>query len=643
MEYRPYLKTRKEGLKTYNAAVQANREPHLPVLEEEVHNLNQLTRIPLGTHSIPLEDVLGSVSSGRSYAFACNFMPILESDTEFAGKWSVLYESVMEEGLRDPIKVLEYLGKYWLIEGNKRVSVMKSIGGEYIEADVTRVLPAKTEEPEIIAYYEYCAFSKKTGIYDLLFTMPGMYHRLSRLPGMHAENQWTEDEILSLRKVFHYFRSAYRTILGEKKSMPVGNAFLMWLTAFGYEDVKDETLDLVTERVRLMSAEFETHSESVNLVMDSEQSAPQPSLIGSLFRPARIKAAFLYTRPVQESAWCYWHEMGRLEAQAKMGDRLETVSKIVPSRTDAEQVLTELIHDGYTAIFATSPVMLNSFIEPSLNHPDTKLLVCSQLAGYNHVRTYYLRFWEGKFLLGMAAGILSRNGKIGYIADYPIFGAPSMINAFAAGARMVNPDAKIYLNWTSLDSFDAQEPFHDPEIRVICNRDLTAPNQDSREAGLYFRESGGSHSVAALIPRWGVFYRQVIEQIRDGSFDAVDTRKSALNYWWGLSSDMLDIAFSKRFDPYAVRLINAMKEQLREGAFTPFEGEQRDQNGVLHCTADRRLSPADVLCMDYLAENVIGTLPDVNELTASARPLIKLQGIHSATRPDASTINWTRK
>jgi basic membrane lipoprotein Med (substrate-binding protein (PBP1-ABC) superfamily) len=59
-----------------------------------------------------------------------------------------------------------------------------------------------------------------------------------------------------------------------------------------------------------------------------------------------------------------------------------------------------------------------------------------------------------------------------------------MINAFAAGARMVNPDARIFLNWTSLQSYDPAEPFHDPEINVVCNRDLTAPNPGSRESGL---------------------------------------------------------------------------------------------------------------------------------------------------------------
>ena len=152
-----------------------------------------------------------------------------------------------------------------------------------------------------------------------------------------------------------------------------------------------------------------------------------------LFRPSKIKAAFLYTNPVEESAWNYWHEMGRLEVQEKLGGKVETVSLVTPSRTEAEEAIARLIKEKYSVIFATSPVMLNSCIEPSLKHPETKLLVSSQLAGYHHVRTYYLRFYEAKFLLGMAAGMLSSNGKIGYIADYPIYGSPSMINAFALG------------------------------------------------------------------------------------------------------------------------------------------------------------------------------------------------------------------
>ena len=346
---------------------------------------------------------------------------------------------------------------------------------------------------------------------------------------------------------------------------------------------------------------------------------------------------------MEDSAWNYWHNLGRLEAEEKLGGRLETTACIVPSRSDFNEVIDKLIADGYSAIFATSPVMLNSAIEPALEHPEVKFLCCSLLSNYTNIRTYYIRFHEAKFLLGLAAGILSDNGKIGYIADYPIYGTPAAANAFALGARMVNPNAKIYLNWFSATWFNPANPFEDPEIRVICNRDITAPKHEARDYGLYVRQENEINNMATLIPHWGPFYRMMAERILNGTFGQSESKDNVTNYWWGISSDIVDVAFSSRFDPYAARIIHHFREHLGEGSFTPFEGELKDQNGVLRCTANRRLTPAEVLCMDYLADNIVGTLPSMDELIESARPLVRLQGIHGELKPQLSAFSWNRK
>ena len=642
MDTKSYDKARQLGLRAYSQAISRGEDPYLPVLEEKVPTLNTLDRMSLGIQNIPLQRVLGSVSRGRSYAFARNFMPILETHSEFSAKWSALYESVVDEGLRDPVKICEYMGYYYLVEGNKRVSVMKFVGAEYIEGDVTRVVPLREDTPESTAYFEYCDFAKATGLYDLYFSRPGSYERLSSLPGMKSGEAWSPDDVLSLRKIYHYFFTAYQQVMQDQPALPAGDAFLRWLLAFGYEDVRDEALSDVTKSLKLMQEEFLQREDAMNLVLEHTDAAPAPGLLKALFRPSRIKAAFLYTRPVRESAWNYWHDLGRLEAEEKMKGRVETVSRVVPSRTEAGEEIEKLVKEGVNVIFATSPVMLNSCVEPALKHPETRLLVCSQLAGYHHVHTYYLRFYEAKFLLGMLAGILSRNGKIGYIADYPIYGSPSMINAFAVGARMVNPDARVYLNWTSLQNYDQKEPFHDPEIQVICNRDLTAPNPDSRDSGIYVRENGEIRSMATLLPRWGIFYRHVMEQMLKGVFDsASETSSSSLSYWWGIASDTLDLAFSSRCPAPTVRLIRNLLDQFRSQSFTPFEGELRDQKGTVRCAAEMRLTPAEVLCMDYLADCVIGTLPSPEELVPSARSLLMTQGIGSLAEADVGSISWT--
>ena len=640
-----YSRARREGLRVYQAAIQANADPYLPVLEDLEPNLSQLSRLSLGILTIPLDRVVGSVSQGRSYAFANGFLPILESGSEFASKWERLCESVEAEGVNQPITALEYLGYYYVIEGNKRTSVMKFLNATDIEADVTRVYPPKSDDPRVVSYYEYCDFTKETGLYGILFTRPGSYRKLLSLPGVRAGEKWTDDEIASLRKLFHYFSEQYRIQMKDKHVQLCGDAFLIYLTAFGYQEVRDDDLEKTGERIKLMAREFELRDGRVNLVMEREpaKAATAVPLISALFRPSKVKAAFLFNRSIEDSAWNYWHNLGRLEAEEKLGGKLETVTRIVPSRADFAGEISDLIADGYTAIFATSPVMLNSAIEPALSHPDVKFLCCSLLSNYTNIRTYYIRFYEAKFLLGLAAGILSENGKIGYIADFPIYGTPAAANAFALGARMVNPQAKIYLNWFSASWFNADRPFEDPEIRVVCNRDITAPNRDARDYGLYLRNGEEIINMATLIPRWGPFYRMMIERLLNGTFNQSESKDNVTNYWWGLGSHILDVAFSSRFDPYAARIINHFREELRTGAFSPFEGELRDQSGALRCAADRRLTPAEILCMDYLADNIVGTLPQLDELIESARPLVRLQGIHGELKPQLSAFSWNRK
>ena len=638
-----YGKFRREGLRVYSAAIQNNTDPYLPVLENRVSNLSQLSRLSLGVMSVPLSRVIGSVSQGRSFAFTEGFLPILEGGSEFASKWERLYESVESEGLHQPITALEYMGYYYVIEGNKRVSVSRCMEAGEIDADVTRVLPEKTGDPDVVAYYEYCDFSRESGLYDILFTRPGSYQKLVSLPGVRPGEQWAEDDILSLRKIFHYFVEAYFRTMKGKKAIPAGDAFLSYLIAFGYQNVRNEDLEKTTERVRLMSGEFEVLDGKVKLVTDTDSTTVQAPLLTSLFRPSKVRAAFLFNRSIDDSAWNYWHNLGRLEVEEKLGDKVETAARIVPSRADFSDAINELIRDGYTAIFATSPVMLNSTIQPALEHPEVSFLCCSLLSNYKNIRAYYIRFYEAKFLLGMAAGILSESGKIGYIADYPIYGTPSAANAFAIGARMVNPSARIYLNWTSASWYNASNPFEDPEIRVICNRDITAPNHNARDYGLYLRNGSEIINMATLIPRWGRFYRTMVEMIQKGTFHAAAEKEAVTNYWWGLGSNILDVAFSTRFDPYAARTIRYFRHELGDGSFSPFEGEIRDQRGQLRCAADQRLTPAEILCMDYLVDNIVGSLPQEEDLIETARPLVRLQGIHGELEPDLSQFSWNGK
>ena len=149
MAYDDYLKAQKLALKAYKNKTVRGAYPYLPVLDEILSHVRIEREEILGTVNIPLKQVVGTSSAGRTQAFASNFMPLLDYGSEFATKWSTLYDAQIEEGIHTPIKAYEFLNKYYVIEGNKRTSVLKYVDSPTIAAEVIRKVPRLTDDPEM--------------------------------------------------------------------------------------------------------------------------------------------------------------------------------------------------------------------------------------------------------------------------------------------------------------------------------------------------------------------------------------------------------------------------------------------------------------------------------------------------------------
>ena len=130
---------------------------------------------------VPAESIVGTKTSGRHTAFAPNFMPLLEADTEFAAKWSNLCEAHLEEGIHTPIIAFEFMNRFYVQEGNKRVSVLKYYGAVKIAGTVTRLIPARNDSLENRIYYEFLDFYKLSQINYVHFSRTGGYAKLQTL------------------------------------------------------------------------------------------------------------------------------------------------------------------------------------------------------------------------------------------------------------------------------------------------------------------------------------------------------------------------------------------------------------------------------------------------------------------------------
>ena len=637
-----YARARKLGLKEYHARLQRRENPYLPVLAELDEQFNALARRQLGLIQVPVSKVVGTASKGRTNAFAANFMPILDPGSEFSTKWAALYDGIVADGLRQPVKMLEYLNKYYLVEGNKRVSVMKYLDAVSIEAEVTRVIPQRTDALENRLYFEYLPFYEDTQINYLWFSKPGSVARLYELTGRQMGVRWTSEERTDFQAAYMRFRAAYKAHGGE---LPIttGDAFLIYLKACGYAEAPRKYDREIRGEVKALWPEFEKDErpDSVTLIMQSEEMKKGGSLFSTLFGPGRVKVGFLYSRPIAESAWNYWHDLGRINLENDLGDRVETTACVCadPERYEAE--IERLISENHALIFTTSPVMLAASMKASVKHPESRILNCSLLASWRRVRSYYLRIYEAKFLVGMIAGAMTRTGHIGYVADYPICGIAASVNAFALGARMVNPRAVVVLNWSTRLDFDPERPFDDPLVDIISSRDVSAPGHQDVESGLYSVTGGQKRSLAIPVFDWSRIYESLTRSVLKGNWEEDGAAKTrAVNYWWGLSSDAIDIVMAEDIDAGLRRLVELVKAHIREGVFWPFEGLIRDRDGVARCPADGRLTPADLIAMDWLTDNVIGAFPVIADLKPQARALVELQGIREVDLPVAGQFSW---
>ena len=210
------------------------RYPYLPVLDEILSHVDIKTEQPLGQIQIPLDFVVVTITAGRTVSFASYFMPILDVGTEFALKWANLSEAQINEGIRDPIVAYEYMNRYYVVEGNKRVSVLKYFKAASVSAVVTRKIPVFSEDDEEIKiYYEFMKFNEITGLNSIEFTKAGRAETLLKL--MNKTEKWDDDTRLDFNKILFNFSRAYKFHGGNKLPITIGDALTAFMTVYGYE------------------------------------------------------------------------------------------------------------------------------------------------------------------------------------------------------------------------------------------------------------------------------------------------------------------------------------------------------------------------------------------------------------------------
>ena len=110
-----YLRALKQGQKCYRSAILHGKYPYPQVLDEILDESMNAAQVEMGMVEIPADQIVGTKTAGRKSSFAANFMPLMPLESEFGAKWSQLCMAhLSDEGIREPIRCFEYLGRFYV-------------------------------------------------------------------------------------------------------------------------------------------------------------------------------------------------------------------------------------------------------------------------------------------------------------------------------------------------------------------------------------------------------------------------------------------------------------------------------------------------------------------------------------------------
>jgi basic membrane protein A and related proteins len=332
-----------------------------------------------------------------------------------------------------------------------------------------------------------------------------------------------------------------------------------------------------------------------------------------------LKAAWLYVAPLTDTGWVRQHDEGRKAVQAALGDKVKTTFvENVPEGADAERVIRDLASQGNKLIFTPSFGYMEATMRVASEFPDVRF---ESITGYKtsaNVATANARYYEGRYLAGIAAGRMTKTNIAGYVAGFPIPEVLQGINAFTLGMRSVNPKAQVKVVWLNAwfdppRERDAAIVLMNQEADVLAfhtasNAVMIAAQERGKMAVAYhsdMRKIAPDAQIAAVTHQWGAYYTQRTKAAMDGSW------KSG-SVWGGIKEGMIRVdAFGPKVPAAVIMEVNAAQKAIGAGKIKPFAAGKTDvldnEGGVMIAKGEA-LTDAQILNMNVFVSGVVGKI-----------------------------------
>jgi simple sugar transport system substrate-binding protein len=327
-----------------------------------------------------------------------------------------------------------------------------------------------------------------------------------------------------------------------------------------------------------------------------------------------IKAGFVYVSPITEAGWTKQHDEGRKAVERALGDKVKTTFVAdVAEGADAERVIRDLAQQGNQIIFTPSFGYMEPTLKVAKEFPNVKFESVTGFKTAPNVAASNARYYEGRYLAGIAAGRMTKSNVAGYVAGFPIPEVLQGINAFTLGMRSVNPQATVKVVWLNAwfdppKEREAAMALFNQDVDVIAFHTgstavMAAAQERGKMAVAYhsdMRKVGPDAQIIAVTHQWGDYYTARVKAAMNGSW-------TSGSVWGGVKEGMIRVGdFGSKVPKKVQDEISAKQKAVGSGQLRLFTGPISDNEGKLVLPAGQSLSDAQILNMNYLVQGVLG-------------------------------------
>lgn len=328
-----------------------------------------------------------------------------------------------------------------------------------------------------------------------------------------------------------------------------------------------------------------------------------------------LKVAWILGGPINDVGWNAAHYRGIVAVEKAFPGKVEvTYKESVPAGPQTTQVIDSLVQAGNKVIFTSTIGFARYTDAAAQKYPDVKFIQFEGSTIGDNLAAFNANFPDGFYLLGMAAGAVSKTGVIGMVGAFPSPSNVRALNELLLGARRFNPNATVQVVFIN-SWFDPPKETHAAQSLLASRADVLGMMMNSPSAGQVAENAGipflgrdsdqrtyapNSYLAGALL-NWAPYYVSQVKEVLDGTWKARDTmlqiKEGAVEIIYGKAYDKVNAA--QRAE------IAKAQSQMQSGEFNAFVGPLNDQKGKLRLASGEKLSQKDALEMDWFVKGVV--------------------------------------